>query len=216
MYFKTRGDAGDKLAELIMPRYGSMKCTVVALNDGGVMVGAHIAQKIKCPLTMLLTASIDLPREGIAIGAVTPTGNMTYNPNYSAGEIDEMEGEYRTLIDQERLGGLHDMNLLGSSGLIRKDLLKGHIVITVADGLDTSFLLETAADFLKPIKIDKFVIATPLASVPAFDRMRIVADDNFCLDVIGDYMNTDHYYESNDVPDHNDIIKIIKSSVSQW
>ncbi len=216
MYFKSRGEAGEQLANLITPHYHSSKCTVVALNDGGVMVGAHIAQQINCALTMLLTAPIDLPREGASLAAVNPEGSMTYNPSYSSGEIDEMEGEYRTLIDQERIGGLHEINLLGSSGLIRKDLLSGHVIIVVADGLETSFLLDTASDFLKPIKFEKLVVATPLASVSAVDRMHVLADDVYCLNVVADYISTDHYYDVKDVPTHDDIIKIIESSISQW
>jgi predicted phosphoribosyltransferase len=59
-------------------------------------------------------------------------------------------------------------------------------------------------------------MATPLASVPAVDRMHIAADEIFCLDVIEDYISTDHYYEKHDVPDHEAVIKSIETIVDHW
>lgn len=217
MYFSSRLQAGRMLAAQLTPKYRYENCAVVALNDGGVMVGAQIAMQLHCVLTMLLIDEIELPRESAAIGGVTPDGIFTFNPAYSAGEIDEMVSEYHGFIEQEKLRKLHDMNrLLGSGGLIRKDLLKGHVVILVTDGFKNGFTLDLAMDFLKPIKVEKIVVAAPLASVPAVDRMHIIADEIVCLSVIENYMDTDHYYDKQDVPSHKKVVETIEKIILQW
>lgn len=217
MYFKNRVEAGSMLADQILPRYGDERCVVVALGDGGVMVGAEIAVKLHCALTMLLTSDILLPREPDPLAAVNQEGNMTFNEQYSPGELEEIEGEYRTLIDQERLQRIHDMNrLLGEAGLIKRDLLENHTVILVSDGMKNAMSLDAAVDFLKPVKLQKLIVATPIASVPVVDRMHIVADDIFCLSVLENFMDTGHYYDVNDVPPHEEVIKVIQNVVWRW
>jgi putative phosphoribosyl transferase len=217
MYFKSRVEAGDLLADQLILKYHAKNSTVVALNDGAVMVGAQIAIRLRCALTMLLTAPMLLPRENTVVAAMNQEGNLTYNTEYSQGELEEMQSEYRTFIEEERIRLVHNMNnLLGAGGLIRRDLLQGHNVILVSDGLNSTFPLDSAADFLKPIRIEKLIVATPLANVPAVDRMHILADEIYCLDVVSDYLTTDHYYEAHDVPDHDTVIKTLESVVSHW
>jgi predicted phosphoribosyltransferase len=76
--------------------------------------------------------------------------------------------------------------------------------------------LDLAAEFLKPIHLKGLVIATPFASVPAVDRMHILGDDIFCLSVIEDYISTDHYYDTQDVPPHDLVVKTIDKIIGQW
>ncbi len=217
MYFKSRVEAGQKLADLISKKYQGKQCAVVGLSDGGVMVGAQISLKLGCVLTMLLSDTIELPRENTAIAGISQDGSMSYNTVYSPGQIEDFMSEYRNLIEQEKLEKIHEMHrLVGKGGLIRRDLLSEHIVILVSDGLSNGFSLDIAAAFLKPIHTQKLIVATPLASVQAVDRMHILADDIFCLSVIEDYINTDHYYDKQDVPSHDLVVKTVEQVVSHW
>lgn len=217
MYFKSRVEAGQKLADLIAKKYQGQPCAVVGLSDGGVMVGAQIALKLNCVLTMLLSDTIELPRENTALAGISQDGSVSYNAAYSPGELEEIMSEYHGIIEQEKLEKLHEMHrLVGRGGLIRKDLLRDHNVILVSDGLPNGFSLDIAAQFLKPIHTQKLIVATPLASVPAVDRMHILADDIYCLSVIEDYIDTNHYYDTQDVPPHELVIKTIEQVVSHW
>lgn len=217
MYFKSRAEAGKILAGQLAPKYRYENCAVVALNDGGVAIGAQIAMELHCVLMMLLTGSIDLPREETSLGGMTPDGSFTYNNYYSTGEIEGFTTEYRGMIEELKMRKMHELNrLIGESGLIRRDLLHGHTVILVSDGLSNGFSLDMAAAFLKPIKIDRLIIATPLASVQAVDRMHIVADKIYCLSVIEEYINTAHYYDIQDIPPHEKILKTIEQIVLHW
>ncbi len=205
------------LAAQLTDKYLDEKCAVVALGDGGVMVGAQIASELHCVLTMLQSADIMLPREPEAIAGITSGGRMAYNHSYSDGEIAELTSEYFGFIEQEKLARMHDMNqLVGAGGTINKELLKHHNVILVSDGMKTGFTVDLAAEFLKPIEIEKLIIATPFAGVQAVDRMHVLADDLFCLNVIADYFDTDHYYDQQDVPDHKTVLEIIEQVVTEW
>jgi predicted phosphoribosyltransferase len=217
MYFKSRVEAGKLLAEQLAKKYTGDNTTVVALSDGGVMVGAQIALKLHCALTMLLTDAIKLPREDTAIGGITQDGTFTYNTAYSPGQIEELVQEYRGLIEQEKMDKMGEMHrLMGRGGLIKKSMLRKHNVILVSDGLSNGFSLDLATEFLKPINIKRLIVATPLASVPAVDRMHILADEICCLSVIEDYMTTDHYYDTQDVPSHEQVVKTIEEIIAHW
>jgi predicted phosphoribosyltransferase len=217
MYFKSRVEAGQLLAKQITQKYKGDDCAIVALNDGGVMVGSQIALALHSVLTLLFTESINLPREDAAVGGMSQDGSFAFNQKYSQGEIDEFVAEYYHFIEQEKMTKMQEMHrLLGRGGLIKRELLKDHNVILVSDGLMDGFAIDVALQFLKPIHINKLIIATPLASVAAVDRMHILGDDIFCLSVIEDYISTDHYYETQDVPPHDKVIKTIEQIVSHW
>jgi predicted phosphoribosyltransferase len=217
MYFESRADAGKKLAAEISKKYQGQQCAVVALSDGGVMVGAQIAMQLHSVLTMLLSEAIELPREAEALAGITQEGAFAYNKAFSPGELEDFIGEYHSYIEQEKMQKMQEMHrLVGRGGLIRKDLLKDHNIILVSDGLSNGFSLDIANEFLKPIHYTKLIIATPLASVQAVDRMHILADEIFCLSVVEGYISTDHYYDKQDVPDHELVIKTIENIVSHW
>jgi putative phosphoribosyl transferase len=217
MYFASRVAAGKMLADQIAKKHSGEGYAVISLSDGSVMVGAQIALKLHALLCMLLVEPIELPREGVPIGGISEDGSFAYNGLYSPGEIEELVGEYRSYIEEEKETKLSQMHrLLGAGGLIRKDLLKNKIIILVSDGLSSGFSLDVAAEFLKTVHYHKLIVATPLASVPAVDRMHILGDEIYCLTVIQDYITTDHYYDTRDVPSHDMIIKTIEEIMAGW
>ena len=217
MYFASRLQAGRTLAQKLAKKYRYENCAVIALDDGGVMVGAQIAMELHRVLTLLESQEIMLPREPDAIAGITVEGTFAYNQKYSPGEIDELMGEYYGVVEQEKLTSMHNMNeLLGQGGTIDKRLLKGRDIIVVTDGLKTGFMVDLAAAFLKPVEIEKLIVATPFASVQAVDRMHVLADDLYCLSVIEDYLDTAHYYDKQDVPDHETIVRIVEEIILKW
>src|SRR5579875_2420808 len=119
MYLASRLQAGRMLSARLLPKYRYENCAVVALDDGGVVVGAQIAQQLHCVLTLLMTAEIYLPQEPVAIAGITSSGEMAYNDSYSPSEIEEFISEDRGYIEQEKLRHMHELNqLVGSNGTI--------------------------------------------------------------------------------------------------
>jgi len=215
MYFKNRAEAGRRLAAKLKI-YDKQLCSVIALNRGGILVGAQIAMGLHANLMMLLNDKIVLPGENDTFATMT-SDTFTYNHTLSESEINEMASEYHGFIDGQRLEKFHKLNQqLSDGGEIDPRLLRRHVVILVSDALQTGASLEVAADFLKPIKTKKIVIATPIASVEAVDKMHLIGDDIYCLSVTENLMDSDHYYEDNTVPDRAGILKIVKNISMNW
>ena len=217
MYFENREQAGQILAAELLEKYRFEDCAVVALSDGAVIVGEQIAKALHCILTMLLIEEIEVPGEGESFGGISQDGNFTYNGMFSVGEIEEYNSEYHGYLEEQKQQVFNKLNrLLGDGGLIDEVLIRDRVVILVADGLDSGMSLDVAADFLKPIRIKRLVAVTPVATVQAVDKLHVLADEIHVLDVKANFMGTNHYYNQNDIPSHEDTIAKINQIVLNW
>jgi putative phosphoribosyl transferase len=217
MYFESRAKAGQVLAAELAPIYRYESCVVVALSDGAVLVGEQIAIALHSILTMLLVEEIEIPGENAVFGGVSEGGNFTYNTTLSPGEIDEYVSEFHGYLDEQKREAFQKINrLIGDGGTLDHSMLRDHVVILVADGLDKGVGLDVAVDFLKPIRIKRLVIASPVASVNAVDKLHILADELHILDVKENYMGTDHYYEQNEIPTHAETVAKINQILLNW
>ena len=217
MYFENRAQAGQLLAGQLVEKYRYENCAVVALSDGAVLVAEQIAAELHCILTMLLIEDIDVPGEDMTFGGVSQRGDFTYNSTFSSGEIDEYTSEFHGYLDEKKREAFQKINrLLGDGGIIDNSMLRDHVVILVADGVDTGAEIDVAMNFLKPIRVQRLVIATPIATVPAVDKLHMVADELHILDVKENFMGVDHYYNDNAVPSHEETIAKINQAILNW
>lgn len=190
---------------------------VVALNHGSVMVGAPVAERLHCALGLFLVEDIVLPGENMSVGTVTQDGGFVYDAALSEGERQDYYGEFHGYIEDQKREKTQRINrLLADGGALDTELLREHVVILVSDGLKDGSILNAAAEFLKPIKTKRLVIATPIASVAAVDRMHILADELHVLGVTENYLDTNHYYDVNDIPTHEQVIATINNIVLNW
>ena len=217
MYFTSRSYAGSQLANILEDRYRYENCAVVALSDGGVLVGEQIAARLHCPLTLLLTKDIEIPGEGLSFGAVSQLGDFTYNASFSDGEIYEYTSEFHGYLSDKKREAFNQLNrLIGDGGTIDRDLLRSRVVILTSDGLDGGAALDVALDFLKPIHVQRLVVAAPVADVAAVDKLHVQADELHILDVKENYIATNHYYDNNELPSHEETIEHINQIVMRW
>ena len=216
MYYKDRVEAGRKLAEKLQA-YKSKNCVVVALSESSVLVAAQVAMELHANLLLYLVRDIMLPGEDEAVAAISSTGAFRYNDALSHGEIDEISGEFRNHIEQERFGKTHEMNaLLGSDGEIDKNLLRHRNVILVADALPDGFALTMAYEFLKTVATKRIIVAAPVVSVPAIDKMHVIADELHVGGVTANFLSIDHYYDENHELDSEEIMKILRNISMTW
>lgn len=217
MYFESREQAGLLLANELIQKYRYENCVVVALNDGAVLIGEQIAKALHCMLFMLLIEEIAVPGEGVSFGGLTQSGNFTYNNSLSSGELDDYMNEYHGYLDEQKRQSFQRINrLLGDGGYIDSEMLRNHVVILVSDGFDSGSPLDVAADFLKPIKINRLIVATPVSTVQAVDKMHIIADELHVLDVKSNFLGVDHYYDNNNIPSHEESIAKINEIILNW
>lgn len=216
MYFKSRADAGRQLARKLQD-YRTRNCVVLAVNAGGVLVGAQIAMSLHAGLFLLASERVMLPGEPVPFGAVSIGDTFTRNSSLSKGQQDELHAEYHGIIEAERMTKMKKLHrMLGSNGEVPRDMLRRRVVILVSDGFTDGFDLDIAADFLKPIDIQRLVIVCPLAGVEAIDAMHLKGDELHCLYVAQNLFDIDHYYEDNTTPDPDGLHKIMQHTPLNW
>jgi predicted phosphoribosyltransferase len=71
-------------------------------------------------------------------------------------------------------------------------------------------------DFVKPIRTQRLVVATPLATVEIVDKLHVLADELHILDVKSNFLGVDHYYDINDVPSHEATVAKINQIILNW
>ena len=216
MYFSSRIEAGYRLA-LEMLQYRYENTIVVALSDGAVQVGQQIAAHLHCALTMLLMEGIDIPGEGVTMGMLNQSGRFTYNGMLSAGEIEEYYSEFHGYLEDQKREKIAQINrLLGAGGIVDPAMLREQNVVVVSDGLSNGSSLDAAADFMKPLKIKRLIMVAPVAAVAAVDRMHILADEIHVLSVTDNFLDTNHYYDVNDLPSHEATVAALNEIVLNW
>lgn len=218
MYFESRSHAGAALAEQLLEKYRYENTAVLALSDGAVLVGEQIAWRLHCVLMLLFSEAIEVPGEGVSFGAISQSGQLTFNSQFSDGQRQHYINEFHGYLEEEKRRAYQRINrLLGDSGVVDRDMLKDRVVILVSDGFsDDLSSLDVALDFLKPIRTEKIIVAAPVASVAAIDRLHIAVDEMHVLDVKDNYMGTDHYYDNNTLPSREDTIVKINQIVLNW
>lgn len=217
MYFESRVHAGQILAAQLFEKYRYENCAVVALSDGAVQIGEQIAESLHCILTMLLIEDIPIPGENLSFGGVSQGGGFTFNASFTEGQVQGYMSEYHGYLEEQKRLAFQRINrLIGDGGIIDHDMLRDHTIILVSDGVDGGSAIDVAVDFLKPIRIQRLVIATPVATVPAVDKLHMLADELHILDVKQNFMGVNHYYEQNDIPSHEETIAKINQIVLNW
>ncbi len=217
MYFQNRSEAGILLARKLAEDLRGQPCAVVALSEGGVVVGAQIARELECVLTLLLVEPIELPGEIDPIGTLSENGSFAYNNMYAPGEIEELMMDYRAFVEDEKRTRLSQMHrLVGGEDSMRIELLQHKNVILVTDGFSTGYAMDIAAEVLKPVAARRIIAAAPLMSAGAADRVRLMCDRMYYLSLVANYLATDHYYEEHDVPDRESVVKIVQHVVHDW
>lgn len=218
MYFESRSHAGATLADQLLEEYRYENCAVVALSDGAVLVGEQVAWRLHCVLMLLMSEGVEIPGESVTFGAISQSGQMTTNSQFSDGQKQHYLNEFFGYLEEEKRRAYQKINrLLGDSGVVDKDMLKDRTVLLISDGFsDDLSSLDVALDFLKSVRTEKLVAAAPVASVAAIDRLHVAVDEMHILDVKENFMGVDHYYEDNTLPSREDTITKINQIVLNW
>lgn len=195
MYFKDRLFAGKELA-IRLAKYTDDDAVVATLTSSAEILGETVAQQLRIRMTTLISKAITLPGENSSLGSVDQTGHFSYNTGLSEGEVAEYAAEYHNYIEAEKMTKTHEINrAVASKGLYSRSEFTDKIMILVSDGLDDTVILDSAIEYLKPIRLKKLVMAVPVASVQAVDRMHITCDEIHVLSVTENYLSSDHYYD---------------------
>lgn len=176
--FKDRLDAGRELAERLVGLAGE-DSIVLAVPRGGVPIGFAIAERLDCPLDLIIPRKLPIPDNPEAgFGAVLGDGTVVLNEpllrslhlpkadieaitNEVVAEVRRREREYRQGAPPPELGGKQ--------------------VILVDDGLASGYTMIAAAQSVRRQAPIKVIVAVPVSPVSSIQRVRPFVDDLVCL-----------------------------------
>lgn len=185
--FLDRLEAGSLLAEKLK-KYKNAKGIVLAVPRGGVPVAYTIAKQLDLSMELVLTKKIGHPlNKEYAIGAASLT-------DYFVIPHDNVSKEY---IDQElleirsRLKEMHKKFMVGEEPAN----LEGKTVILVDDGIATGNTLMGTVHVLRKGKPAKIIIAVPVASASAVEKLSKEVDEIVAILVPEAFYGVGAFYE---------------------
>ena len=166
--FTDRREAGRLLGGAVARR-GFDDAVVLALPRGGVPVAYEVAMVLGLPLDVLCVRKLGVPfQPELAMGAIASGGAVVRNDDVLA-LVPDAERAFATVLERER------EELARRERAYRGDAppldVRGRMAIVVDDGLATGATMEAAARAVQMLKANPVVVAVPVASPEAVERI---------------------------------------------
>ncbi|MBD2093821.1 phosphoribosyltransferase [Trichocoleus sp. FACHB-591] len=206
--FRDREAAGHELAlavfeefsrlktaatELDWPTLATAQPIVYGLPRGGIPVAAAIAEKLNCPLDVVIAKKITRPEDPeLAIGAVAATGEVLWTQ-------PRPWHLHRTKIYQAALQAtLEKAQLqLTQFGPIRPQVEpQGAIAILVDDGIATGMTIAVAAQALRQQQPAQIWICAPVAPLELVNWLHQWCDRLILLATPADFSSVSRFYQN--------------------
>lgn len=205
MRFRDRAEAGKRLAEALAG-YANKDVVVYALPRGGVVLGYEIARSLHAPLDLVITRKIGYPgNEECAVCAVAEDGDMI------------CDSAAASQMDQEWLKGQAEKQMLEATRR-RQVYLQGRkmqscggkVAVIVDDGVATGLTILLAIIEVRHQGPEKIVVAVPVSSAGAAERIREEADEFIALQIPTSFMAVGEFYEQFPQLDDDEVIRLMK------
>ena len=171
--FENRYDAGRQLA-LRLAQYRNQNAVVLAIPNGGVLVGLGVALALNADFNIIISRKIPLPLspEG-GFGAVTDDGTTMLNEDMvKRFNLSQQQINYQ--VSQVR-AGIRQRSLL-YHGERPPSLVKGRTVIMVDDGLASGYTMMAAVESIRYRQPREIIVAVPVASATALPKVEKIAN----------------------------------------
>lgn len=190
MLFGSRHDAGEKLGYRLLDK-GVKADVVVGLPRGGVVVAAGVARVLECPLEVLVVRKIGHPlHREFAVGALAEGGVVLLDER-SIGSSVVVRAKLDNVIKEEKERLWQYQLKFHQAGEFDPG---GKAALIVDDGLATGATMEVAVQSARKQGAREVVVAVPVASVSAVERLKTVADDVIALVVDPRFEAVGEYY----------------------
>lgn len=167
--FKDRKAAGKLLAKRLKQYKGMNNVLVLGIPRGGVVVASEIAKELKLPLDIIVTRKIGAPMQPeLALGAIDPDGSVVWDEKLVTElgvKADQLKETIRDELDE--LARREKVYRQGKE----PPNVGNKIIILVDDGIATGATTLAAINYLKRHKAKKIILAVPVASKEATQRV---------------------------------------------
>lgn len=201
-YFTNRYDAAMQLAKKL-EKYKGEEGVVLAVPRGGVPIGFYIAKHLHFDLDLLMSKKLGHPyNEEFAIGAVGLEDEI----------IEETQGISPEYIDEE-VANIHGQlkerykKFMGNKQPLD---INGKIVIVVDDGVATGRTIMATLEMLRRKNPRKLIVAVPVSSQEAAERIRRVVDEFICLHTPFPFYGVGRFYKDFSQTTDEEVIALLQ------
>jgi predicted phosphoribosyltransferase len=185
--FQDRIDAGLALCQHLQHYKNAADGLTLAVPRGGVPVALPVAKILQLPLEVILSKKIGHPmHKEFAIGAVSLTGQVITPNAYASDEYIQHETEHI----REELRAMYN-KFMGDK---KPTPVKGKIVIIIDDGVATGHTMLSTIEMIRREEPKKVVIAVPVASRQAAEKLSEVADEFICVWIPSHFRSVGEFY----------------------
>jgi len=205
MSFLSRQDAGQKLARHLLNE-GIGVDVVIGLPRGGVIVASEVAHALQRPLGVLVVRKIGHPmHREFAVGALAENDVILLNERIIANET--VRAELSEVIDEEK----ERLAQYRRKFQVQKTDFCDKAVLIVDDGLATGTTMEAAVLSARRQGAKKVMIAVPVGSASAIEKLQRVADAVIAIIADPGLEAVGAYYESFPQTDDEEVVSVLQA-----
>ena|SRR5436190_23933293 len=207
MPFASRHDAGQKLGRHLLNE-GVEADVAVGLPRGGVVVAAEVSHILHCPLEVLVVRKIGHPlHREFAVGAMAENDVVLLN-EMALGPTLGIRAKLAEIIKEEKERLWQYQLKFHQTG--RFDF-RDKRVLLVDDGLATGATMEAAVLSARKQGARKVIVAVPVASTGAIQRLEAVADDVLAIVVDPDFEAVGVYYATFSQTSDEEVLDLLRA-----
>jgi len=210
MVFASREDAGQKLGRYLKER-GIQADLILGLPRGGVIVAAEVAHLLTRPLDVLIVRKIGHPwHREFAVGALAEN-EVVLLDEALIEKNPLIRTELNEIIEEEK----QRLKTYQASFRHQSLDLSGKAVLLVDDGLATGSTTEAAVLSAKKQNASRVLVAAPVASTNAFERLGKVADEIHALWVDPEFDAVGRYYEVFSQTTDEEVLDLLRAEATR-
>lgn len=211
--FTDRRAAGRELAAALQPHVFRVPAVVLGLPRGGVPVAEEVARVLGAPLDLIVVRKIGLPAQPeFAIGAIAAGGIVVREPQALPPAVIS-SFQFEELVQRERL------ELARREQLYRPGKgplnLAGNTAVLIDDGIATGATMIAAAGAARAAKAESIIVAAPVASREAVDRLRSKADELVILQTPATFLAVGEWYEQFPQTSDDEVLACLRRAASR-
>lgn len=209
--FASRKDAGQRLGRHLQENKVRADL-VLGLPRGGVIVAAEAARALHLPLDVLIVRKIGHPfHREFAVGALAEDGVLVLDKG-GVGNSPVMRVELEEIIEEEKERLRSYQARFHPKG---SPNLAGKTVVLVDDGIATGATTEAAVLSVRKQRARSVVVAAPVASTGAVERLARVADDVQVVWVDPDFDAVGRYYAEFSQTTDQEVLELLQTEAKR-
>lgn len=169
MIFKDRYEAGTRLAESLK-RFSRESTVVFAIPPGGIVPASIVANTLHAPLNLIVIRPVATAHQAqTLVAVVSERGRTMTNPTYP----DSVDPTWLGLAIREQEQEARRLREVYGDDTAP---VRGRTAIIVDDGMRTGLTMSLAIEEVRRLEPQRVVVAVPVASAAAIEKVRYLAD----------------------------------------